>query len=396
MPVKKVLIYFTQFKRILGGSDYLPLMFIAELQKEHEVTVALDWNSDFESSSQQAGIPVDVSRLKVEYIKPKSNFMRKLDAILPFYRTWRLKKLAKNADVCISAVNVFDFGKPAHHFIYLLRNFGDNAFFDYVSHAPELHGKALFMRKLRTFLAENILRPLLGMRSTRRILADPRERTYPNSRYVDKVMRDFYGPFSGTVFSPPTLFERTIPDIPRHPLRVVCIGRLFPEKQVAEIIGIVGRARELTGLDLEVHAAGHMDPSPYVEKLKRIAAENPWVKLPGALYGKEKEEFLASGTFAIHAERDEAFGISVVEYLKAGLIPLVPDEGGTPEVVEDPALIYHTFEDAAQILARLLKDEAFREEKLRHCRERARVFSLENYMANQKRLLADILKGSES
>ena len=389
--MKRVLIYFTQFKRILGGSDFLPLMFISELQREHDVTVALDWRSDIAWASKQADIPVDVSRLKVEYIKPANRLLGKLDAVIPFYRTWRLKALAREADICISAVNMFDFGKPAHHFVYLLRHFGDNAFNDFVTHAPAKRGFGLLARKARTWLAEWVLRPLLGVRSTRSILADSREHVYPNSRYVEGVMGAFYGPFNSTVFYPPTIFELTQPERARNPLRVVTIGRLFPEKRIAEMIRIVERARELTGLELEIAIAGNLDPTPYVAKLKRMAEERPWVRLEGALYGQEKEAFLASATFAIHAERDEAFGIAVVEYLKAGLVPLVPDEGGTPEIVDNPALTYKDDEQAAQILAGLLKNPASLAEHQGRCLERGRYFSLENYKARQRELLATII-----
>ena len=99
-------------------------------------------------------------------------------------------------------------------------------------------GMALFKRRFRTFVAENILRPMLGVRSTRKILADRRERIYPNSHYVEKLMRDFYGDFNSTIFYPPTTFAPGA-DVPRDPLRVICLGQIFPEKRVAEMIGIV-------------------------------------------------------------------------------------------------------------------------------------------------------------
>ena len=223
--MKRVLLHQTGFGGVLGGVDYLPLMFIAELQKHCEVTLALNWRSDIERASRMAGIPVDLSRLKVELIKPRSRLLRRLDAVLPFYRTRRLKALAREADICISAVNVFDFGKPAHHFIYLLRHFGDDAFSDYFMHRPPKTGSRLFYRRFRTCVAEYILRPLLGMRSTRRILADPREHIYPNSRYVERVMKEFYGEFNSTVFYPPTTFELTGETVERDPLRVVYLGR---------------------------------------------------------------------------------------------------------------------------------------------------------------------------
>jgi glycosyltransferase involved in cell wall biosynthesis len=113
--------------------------------------------------------------------------------------------------------------------------------------------------------------------------------------------------------------------------------------------------------------------------------------LPGALYGKDKETFLTSGTYAVHAERDEAFGISVAEYLAAGLIPIVPNEGGACEVVNNPDLTCRTDEEAAQILARLLADEDFRVRQQASCAVRAKIFSRDAYLDRQRELLRGLL-----
>ena len=388
---RKALVYFTQFNAALGGSEYLPLTFAAELQKTCDVTLALNWESDVARAAETMRIPVDMSRLQIVYVKPKSRLLQRLDAILPFYRTWRLKHLAKDADICISTVNMFDFGKPAHHFVFMLRHFGDNAFIDYINHVQPKTGIALFRRKLRTLIAEHILRPLLGVRSTRTILADPRERIYPNSLYVERVMRDFYGSFSSTLFYPPTICEFRNGGVVRNPFKVVYIGQIFPEKRVADIIGIVERAREISGCNLLLDIAGPLSTTPYVEKIKDLASHREWVSLLGGVYGKDKEIFLLSATYAIHAERDEAFGISVTEYLKAGLVPIVPDEGGATEIVGSDSLTYHLNEAAAQILSKLLHDEAFRKEQQRLCSERAKHFSLQSYMERQRILLKRIV-----
>jgi len=390
--MKKALIYFTQFDQALGGSEFTPLAFIAELQKTCEVTLALNWKSDVEKAAGTLGIPIDFSRLRIEYVKPGNSLLKKLDAILPFYRTRRLKQLAKDADICISTANMFDFGKPAHHFVYLLRLFGDNAFCDHLRKQPEPRGLAGLRRKLRTVLAENLLRPLLGVRSTRKILADPKERIYPTSRYVEKVMRGFYGDFNSTVFYPPTIFEFSGLKVERDPLQVVCLGQLFPEKRLQDVIAIVERAREISGLDLKLSFGGPLNKSAYVKELEKEASEKPWIRLAGPVYGQEKEQFLLRATYAVHAERDEAFGIVAAEYLKGGLIPLVPDEGGTPEIVDDPSLTYHTVEDGARILARLAADDAFRLEQLRHCAGRAGYFSRQAYLERQHKMLSGILE----
>ena len=394
--MKKVLIYFSEFNPSLGGGEFTPLSFISELQKNCEVTLVLNWRSDVPAAAEKLKIPIDFSRLRIEYVKPSGRFLQKLDAILPFYRTRQLKKLARDADVCISTVNMFDFGKPAHHFVFLLRQFGDNAFSDYLAGRPEPRGLKRIRRKLRTFLAETVLRPLLGIRSTRKILADRREHIYPNSHYVEKVMRGFYGDFNSTVFYPPTIFEFPETAVPRDPLQVAVLGHLFPEKRVLDIIRIVARAREISGLDLKLTLGGPFVIGSYVQEIQAIAAKNSWLRLAGPLYGADKERFLLSASYAVHAERDETFGIAVSEYLKAGLIPVVPDEGGTCEIVGDSMLSWHTVEDGAQILSRLAADPAFREERRKHCAARAALFTRQAYLEKQHTLLNTILEETEN
>ena len=126
---KKVLIYHYEFGETLGGSDYLPLLLIAELQRRGcTVTLALNWKSDVERAAKHYNVEFNLKAVKVVLIKPENGLLRQLDAVLPFYRTRQLKKLAKQADICISAANMMDFGKPAHHVVFLMRLFGDNAF----------------------------------------------------------------------------------------------------------------------------------------------------------------------------------------------------------------------------------------------------------------------------
>ena len=273
---KKVLVYYYVFGSALGGSEYLPLLFIAELQQRGcDITLALDWKSNLEQAAKRYHVDIDTGTINLLTIKPKCRFLQKLDSILPFYRVWQLKKLAKQADVCISTANMIDFGKPAHHVVYLMRLFGDNAFNDFCQHRPPLTGFPRLKRRIRNMIAESILGPVLGVRSTRRILADQRESIYVPSQYVADTMRAFYGPFNSTVFYPPTSFDIPPMEIERDPMRVIYLGRIQQEKGILELVDIVERARELSARDVRLHLAGPLTPGAYTEKLKRIVAEPP-------------------------------------------------------------------------------------------------------------------------
>ncbi len=388
--MKRVLVYHTNLTFPFGGGEYLPLSFVSELQKTCDVTLALNWQSDVSYAAKTLGISIDMERLKVVFLKPKNRFLRKIDSIIPIFVIWKLKKLARSSNVCISTANMVDFGKPAHHFVYLCRTFGDNAFNDFINHTPQ-KGISHISQKIRTCFAELILRPLLGVRSTRQILADSREHIYPNSHYVETIMREYYGRFNSMVFYPPTLFETSDVSV-SNPLKVVYIGRLEPEKCIVELIDIIEKTRTATGLNIIFHLAGCLNhATPYGEKLCGMMENRDWLKFVGPLYGKEKEDFLLSGSYALHAERCEPFGIAIVEYIKAGIITLVPDGGGTCEIVDNPNLSYKTTDQAVGILSRLILDESFRKEQYYRSTKRADFFSSEFYLKRQQGLLLKII-----
>ena len=379
----KILIYHKVLSSLLGGGTFQPLTFISKLQRHGEVTVALNEGADMAAVSKMADVPIDVAALKVVRLDPEGGFAAKHEWLAALLRTRRLKALAKDADICISTANIMDFGKPAHHFVYLLSPFGGAAFYDYLMGRGGGFGPRRLLRRIQTSLYENIVKPLFGVRPLRKIVSDPRERIYPTSLYVEEILRGYFGAFNSTIFYPPTLFEFNNASVPRDPLLAIYVGRIFPPKKITELIEIVEKARETSGKDLKLHIAGVLAPIPYTDLLKRLAAERPWLKLVGPVYGEDKERFMLSATYALHAERDEAFGIAIAEYVKAGCIPLIPDVGGPKEIVADKALEFRTVPEAAQTLARLVSDDSFREERRRHCASRAAEFSRAAYESRQ-------------
>ena len=385
--MKKVLLYYN-FSYPLGGGDFLPLTFASWLQSRCDLTLAIDTEAGFRKALKAFDVPLDLGRIKIAQLLPDGTDFRSGSFLLSFKRSIRLKRLAAQADVCISAANVIDFGRPAHHFINMLSG---------VNHAFTAHSSIVRPKAtLKRFIDEEVVRPIVGMRSKKRIFADGRERFYSNSKYVHERLKAFYGNFDDTIFYPPTTYEPDISgDRPvRDGRRVICLGRINPQKRITDIIDIVERARNLSGEDIKLTVAGPCGNGGYASMVKIAAGERPWITLVDGVFGKAKDDLLRSGSFAVHARRDEEFGIAVTEYLKAGLIPVVPNEGGSCEVVDKPELSYATIEDAAVKLARLVSDSAFAETMRCHCRSRALEFSRSEYERRQNEILDKILSES--
>ena len=387
----KVLIYYKQFNSFLAGGAFLPLKFVAEIQKTCDVTFALNGDADIRHAAEMSGVPIDADRLRVVRLDSENPLIKNREWLASILRIRRLKILARDADICISTANVMDFGKPGHHFVYLLSQFEGAAFYDYIMGRRGGFGARRILRRIGTAFYEKIVKPIFGVRPLKRIIADQREHIYPTSVYVENVLRGYFGSFNSSVFYPPTTFEFNDITVKRDPLLAIYVGRIFPPKKITDIIDIVDRARTISGKDIKLHIAGQLHQSPYIELLQDIERKSPWLKLVGPVYGKEKEAFMLSATYAIHAERDEAFGIAIAEYIKAGCIPIIPDEGGPTEIVDDHALEFHTNEDAAATLTRLINDQDFHCERLRHCTERAKEFSCAAYMARQHAVVAKML-----
>ena len=129
--MKNVLLYYS-FGFALGGGEYLPLAFIAALQKTCNLTLAVDVADNIERSVKAfgTGLGINLSRLRVVQVTPPNYNPRNHSVLVSLYRFRKLKRLARDADVCLSTASIMDFGKPAHHFINMIA-FGDDAFTAY-------------------------------------------------------------------------------------------------------------------------------------------------------------------------------------------------------------------------------------------------------------------------
>lgn len=408
--MKKALIYFTGFSRQIGGSEALVFLMLRELQARYDVTLALQhtWLDPF-AAAEMYGLPLDRSRIKVVLLDNASGLLAKIDRHLKFLWMRRLRKMGPKFDICISCANPVDFGRPGMHFVFMLSL--DNAFRAFIwKERPK--GREWLRDRLVRFRDE-LARILAGARTAASIVRDGREVVLPNSDYAKRCIEDYYHCKVHEAFYPPTLFEagerlnrvervetcrgevvlsrvEHVERVEGRNLSIVSIGRLGPEKRPLEMVEIVRNARNQSGLDFKLRLVGHCSNVYLKKRLAELTAENPWLRVDDAIVGEAKAELLASCTFALHACKVEAFGISITEYLKAGLVPVVPREGGSSEVVGCDELVYENDDDAAKILVRLATDEVFYRKCQVYCMERGKEFSAAAYMNRQNELLDEL------
>ena len=390
-PTKSVLLYFTAFFRGVGGSEFLVFSLIRDLQARGcSVTLALQSPGiDPLKAVDGYGISIDKSALKVIPLFPDGRFLKWMDRHLKCVWRMRLRRLGPQHDVCISCANPVDFGRPGIHFIHML-TFGQSFLC-----AREWHGDVSLKRALcdvtQAFVG-GVTNALLGVRSAAKIVRSRKERVFPNSAYVKSAVERRYGVRIEEVFYPPTLFTPSHDNVKRHPFDIACVGRIAPEKRLESLVAIVEEARRIAKVDFRLRVVGAVTADGYGLRVRQLADRHSWVVLEGMRTGDEKSRILQECRFALHACRVEAFGISVTEYLKADLVPLVPQEGGSAEIVAVPDVVYKTEAVGARILARLVLDNAFYVKCLTRCRRRAEAFSAEAYWRRQSALLDNVLQ----
>ena len=389
--MKSALVFFTAISKNaghIGGSEMLLFLVIKELQERgYAVTVALQTGGDIVQGTKDYGVDIDLSQLEVVNLSKRNKIIRSLDRHLKFVWQWRLRRLGTKFDVCISCANPVDFGRPGIHFIYMLTL--DEKFKEFFWHDCPTRWKRI--RNRIVFYRDSIVKFFAGIRMPSRIVCDDREVVLANSNFAKSCIESYYKCRIHDAFYPPTVFE-PLNEVTKQTENydIAYIGRFEPEKRVEDIIEVIRIARERSGINFKLHLAGRCPNTIDGEHIRLLVEKYPWANLEGTVIGEVKASFLASCRFALHGCKVEAFGISVTEYLKAGLVPIVPREGGSSEIVGLDDLVYDNNDNAANILVRLVNDKMFYDRCVNHCHARAKIFSAEAYRDHQKALMDEL------
>ncbi len=191
-----------------------------------------------------------------------------------------------------------------------------------------------------------------------------------NSGYTAHWVEALWGR-TATVISPPVRLRR--PGTKR-PI-ILSVGRFFPNvsghsKKQLEMVEAFRLACE-QGLDgWELHVAGGCSDAErgYVEAVRRAAVGLP-VQFHVNTRGEDLDELFAAAPLFWHCagigedlerhpDRFEHFGISVVEAMSAGAVPLVYEHGGPAAIMGDAGcgVRYSTIEELAARTVELVRD----------------------------------------
>ena len=194
---------------------------------------------------------------------------------------------------------------------------------------------------------------------------------------------------------------------------ILSVGRFFPEhhnKKQLEMAGafmeMAGRHPEITG-DYTLYLVGGVSQRAshleYVEKIKaatrghnvKVITNIEWDRLVD-LFSKAHIFWHASGMGEDeedHPERFEHFGITTVEAMAAGAVPVVINKGGQKEIINDGhnGFFFDSWQELENITLKIMKGEIDTESISKNAVRDCKKFSNKNFEKNMLAIVREVI-----
>ncbi len=166
----------------------------------------------------------------------------------------------------------------------------------------------------------------------------------------------------------------------------IAIGRLVPEKRFHLLAEI---ARKLPKTRFLIIGSVENTDDPYYKSLERNAPPNLSMVLSPL---RKVRDVVSRAKVYVHCAENEHFGITIVEAMAAGCVPVVHDSGGPREIVtEDVGYRWRNTDEASQLISKVMGNETLRARLSHHASTRAEVFNTKAFESS----LASTLKEYE-
>jgi len=128
------------------------------------------------------------------------------------------------------------------------------------------------------------------------------------------------------------------------------------------------------------------DHEPYFERLQARAPVNASFIIAPL---RKVRDIIGRAKVYVHSAQNEHFGITVVEAMAAGCVPVVNDSGGPREIVtSDVGLRWKTLEEAVHQISALAKDEALRRKLSSAAASSSKQYGPEAFESGLRKVLA--------
>lgn len=201
----------------------------------------------------------------------------------------------------------------------------------------------------------------------------PKELIMANSSYTaSNIKETLHLDFTPEVVYPPVPSFH-VESVKKKNL-VVSLGRFSPDKRQLEQIKMAEKIPQM-----EFRLIGFVNNAAYFEKCKEYIKKNSVqnVVLMGNAAFSDVEKTLLEAEVFLHFLINEPFGITSVQAINKGCIPIVHDSGGQREVVTLDELRFSTFEQVEEKLRMLSTlDEPAKKKIILLLQENAKLFEV--------------------
>jgi len=205
-----------------------------------------------------------------------------------------------------------------------------------------------------------------------------------NSNFTKEVIQERWGKKAVVIYPPCSTSAFCSSN--RKEDKVVSIGRILPEKRFELLFEA---ARKLPHVKFEIIGGLTEEYVGYYRKLFSSKPKN--VSLVADAPFKILREELASSKVYMHCMKNEHFGISIVEAMASGCIPIVHNSGGAKEIVdEDVGYRWNEVDEAVEQIQTVLEDDNVREEKSTNAIKSSKLFSAPIFEKKIKEMVRQI------
>jgi len=214
-----------------------------------------------------------------------------------------------------------------------------------------------------------------------------------NSEYTRKAISNVFH-IDAKILYPPVdvdTFQKIASKSNQKKNMILVVSRIAPDKQIENAIEVARLIRR-RGLGKGMIIAGnlHHYDNNYYQQLKKMIADydlSDCVSLQTNISFSKLVELMQLAKVYFHPRIDEHFGISIVEAMASGLVPIVSDVGGHTEFVP-PKYHFHTLGHAADLIASAFEGTDSERRALSNFTAK---FSNSNYVLSLHRILSELL-----
>ena len=325
-----------------GGADVVCLSACAALQKDHEVTLHTVSETDPRGLAERFDIDLDAAALDVRMPTGAALGARALSAAAPVvgaqlaFRSVLLRRVFRRDrtryDLIVSTANELAVPTPSVQYV----------------HYPQFNTHRLQDGEMA--VGNRVWSRLAA--PDRRALGSAVVTPLANSAWTADVVDQIYGVRPAVLHPPVDPIDGARPWDERTD-GIVVVGRLAPDKRILEAIRVVDGVRERgPNLQLRIVGAAPRAYRRYARRVESAAAGRPYVTVERDVSRARLETVLCTHKYGVNLKPEEHFGMSVAEYVAAGMVAFAPDSGGQREILDGRAdRLFGSISEAIELIA---------------------------------------------